>query len=101
MTDPFKPILKPNQIEGIVTLSSKEKRKVRLELFNEQHGICACGCGRPMSLVQFRMNSVTLDHRKVRPAGCKKNDARSNLQAMRWDCNVAKGSKRNYDGGKK
>jgi hypothetical protein len=89
----YEPILKPKDREGLVSLTPKERRKIRFELFNEQHGICACGCGQRMTLIQYQYNSVTLEHKKVQPMGHKKDDRRENLCATRWECNAKKGSK--------
>jgi CRISPR/Cas system Type II protein with McrA/HNH and RuvC-like nuclease domain len=90
---------KPSQLEGHVTLTRKQKRVVTLELYYEQHGICACGCGYAMSLTFGLFDTVELDHIEPQPMGHKKNDARSNLRAVRHCCNSAKGSRRDYDGG--
>ena len=94
---------KPHQLEGHETLTPKERRQVTVELFYEQHGICACGCGRIMIYTagKFHDAAATLDHIKVQPMGHKKNDARSNLRAVRWGCNTAKGSRRDYDGSRR
>jgi 5-methylcytosine-specific restriction endonuclease McrA len=89
---------KPHQLEGHEHLSPKEKRKVLRQLFHEQGGICGCGCNRSMMLLSDYFESATLDHIKPQPMGHAKNDARSNLRAVRWDCNGKKGSRRDYDG---
>jgi len=85
---------KPHEIEQIVSLTPKQRANKRRELFDQQCGICACGCGRPMVWPQGQMDTCTVDHRVIRPAGCKKQDADFNLRALRWDCNVQKGSRR-------
>jgi 5-methylcytosine-specific restriction endonuclease McrA len=91
------PIPKPYQKEGLVlSMTRKEQRSFRAEQFRIQKGICACGCGRPMSLIQFLGNSAVIEHKVVQPMGHPKNWARSNLQLMRSDCNFQKGSKRDY-----
>ena len=89
---------KPSQIEGHVRLSKREKQKLTLELYYEQSGICACGCGWAMSLNPGQFDSVELDHIKPQPMGHAKNDARENLRAVRHVCNSRKGSRRDYDG---
>lgn len=83
---------KPWQLEGIVTLTPAQRAKYRRELFDLQCGICACGCGEPMCWEQGRMDTCTLDHEVIRPAGCAKQD--KYLRACRWDCNMRRGSKR-------
>lgn len=85
---------KPSEIEGIVTLTPKQKAVKRRCLFDLQCGVCACGCGRPMSWSVGQMDSATLEHITPRPAGCKKQDADFNLQCFRFDCNSNKGSRR-------
>jgi len=87
---------KPSQLEGHEQLTPKQRRKLLVEFFYEQHGICACGCGRTMTLTTGDLASATIDHEKPQPMGHKKNDARSNLRAFRWDCNSKKGSRRDY-----
>lgn len=91
---------KPSQLEEHEYLNQKQRRKALVELYYEQRGICACGCNREMLLSEgiYHPDAATLDHIKVQPMGHKKNDARSNLRAVRWDCNSDKGSRRNYDG---
>ena len=85
---------KPHQIEGHEYLTPKQRREVLRELCREQRMVCACGCNRLMTFVPDTMGTATIDHRVIQPMGHKKNDARSNLQAFRWDCNSKKGSKR-------
>lgn len=85
---------KPSQLEGLITLTTKQRAEKRKALFVKQNGICACGCGKPMSEEYGRMDSCTLEHIEPQPAGHAKNDRDDNLCATRWDHNVAKGSKR-------
>lgn len=89
----IQPLLKPNQIEGKITLTPKQRAVKRRELFLAQRGICACGCGQRMIWELGYFASATLDHKKVEPMGCKKRDNDDNLRCLRYDCNAAKGSK--------
>jgi hypothetical protein len=95
---PRHPLLKPSQLEGLEKMTPRERRRARTKLFYLQNGICACGCKRPMRLVQGFWDSVSLEHKKPQPAGMHKDDSWSNLSATRWDCNFRKGSRRNFDG---
>lgn len=86
-------LLKPNQIEGKVTLSPKQRAAKRLKLYREQGMLCA-ECGQFMVWQQGFFNTATLDHVKPEPAGCAKNDADDNLRVICWIENVEKGSRR-------
>jgi hypothetical protein len=90
---------KPAQLEGHRHLTRKQRREVLVQLYHKQLGICACGCGWAMTLAAGEWDSAELDHRLPQPMGHKKNDALTNLQAVRHCCNSAKGSRRDYDGG--
>lgn len=88
---------KPKELEGVVTMTPRQKTIRRRQLYLAQHGICGCGCGRRMSLELDRMDTATLEHHTPRSMGCKKNDSPENVyQVWRWDCNSEKSSKRNY-----
>jgi hypothetical protein len=88
-------ILKPYQREGHVYLTRQQKSKLRIKFFNEQRGICGCGCGRPMTLELGNFATASLEHTKPQPMGHKKNDSVENLHSVwRWDCNGEKGSRR-------
>lgn len=75
---------KPSEVENHVHLTPDERRAKRKELYMAQFGMCAC-CGEPMSPYPGRMDSCTLDHIEPQPMGHSKNDADSNLQALRFD----------------
>lgn len=85
---------KPYQAEGIVTFNAKQRAVKRRYLFDEQCGICACGCGQNMTWTVGQMDSATLEHRVINKAGCRKDDRPENLSVWRWDCNSLKGSRR-------
>lgn len=85
---------KPYMPEGIVTLSLAKRAVKRRQLFDEQCGICACGCGQNMTWTVGQMDSATLEHRVINKAGCRKDDRDENLSCWRWDCNSLKGSRR-------
>lgn len=86
--------LKPSQIEGKITLTPKERAQKRFDLFVQQKGICADGCGKPMLLSLGSFDSATLDHIRPEPKGCPKRDNNDNLRVIRWECNMKKGSRR-------
>lgn len=88
---------KPHEVDKIETKTPKEKLSHRVFLYALQNGICACGCGRKMSLALDLMSTCTLDHIMPNKAGCRKQDANWNLRALRFDCNAKKGSKRLKD----
>ena len=87
-------ILKPKDKEGrTVTLTTSQRAKERERLFNEQKGRCAY-CGRDMVLgAPIHLPwACTLDHLKVQPAGCQKDERPGNLVACCAECNNRKGS---------
>ena len=84
---------KPSELEGKVTLSTGKRRKKLDELCAKQNMLCAIS-GKRMTRTQGLWNTATLDHRRVQPAGCKKDDRDSNLQAVCWKENFEKGSRR-------
>ena len=88
------PYEKPRHKEGIVTLSQKEKTRLRRLFYAKQKAICGCGCGRFMTLVLGEINTAELEHHIPNKMGCVKNDAPSNLFSVwRSDCNARKGSR--------
>lgn len=86
-------LLKPNQIEGKVTLTPKQRARKRLKLYRDQGARCAA-CGKYMYWDSGWANSATLDHIKPQPAGCAKDDRDENLRVVCWGCNSEKGSRR-------
>lgn len=85
--------LKPSEAEGKVTLSVRERREKKLELYEKQGWRCAqCGCRLHLEL--GRWNTAELDHIRPQPMGCAKDDRESNLQVLCHRCNAEKGSQR-------
>lgn len=84
---------KPREIEQKIELTPKQRRAKKFELCRKQKWRCAnCNCIVIMDWGYW--NSCELDHIVPEPAGCKKNDADSNLQVLCRKCNSEKGSKR-------
>lgn len=54
------------------------------ELFDSQHGICACGCGRPLN----KDEGYDLDH--IIPLGIGGKDDINNTQYLRRPCHALK-----------
>lgn len=86
-------LLKPHQQEGRITLTERQRREKREELFVAQCGMCL-QCHIHMTDIAGFMNSATLDHITPQPAGCSKDDRDENLRVICWACNAKKGSQR-------
>lgn len=85
---------KPSEIEGKVTLSPEDRKRMKLGFFVAQKGRC-CTCGDRMTLEAGYPNTATLGHKNPQPMGCAKDDRLENLLgAQCWKCNTERGSKR-------
>lgn len=85
---------KPSEIEGKITLSSEDRKRLKLNLFVKQKGRC-CTCGEHMTVEGGYPNTATLGHDKPEPMGAKKRDNPENILGVQcWACNYKRGSKR-------